>query len=60
MTEEQDREVPVEDFVTDERIAQTAYYKWLQRGCPPNDALTDWVEAHKELVQAAGKGFYGR
>ena len=53
MTEELDREVLEEDYETDERVAVAAYYKWLGRGCPLNDSLTDWVSAHKEYIQGA-------
>jgi PAS domain S-box-containing protein len=30
-------------------IALRAYSKWLERGCPPNTQLQDWVEAEAEL-----------
>lgn len=53
MSEEKDREVPEEDYATPGHVEVAAYYKWQHRGCPPNDPLTDWVEAHKELIQAA-------
>jgi hypothetical protein len=53
MTEEMDREVMEENYVTDERVAVAAYYKWQNRGCPHGDSLTDWVDAHKEWIQAA-------
>jgi hypothetical protein len=53
MSEERDREIPEESFVTMEHVEVAAYYKWISRGCPTDDALTDWVNAHKELVQAA-------
>jgi hypothetical protein len=53
MTEELDREVMEESYVTDERVAVAAYYKWQNRGCPHGDSLTDWVDAHKEWIQAA-------
>ena len=29
---------------------EAAYYRWMDRGCPPNDDLTDWVEIEKELM----------
>jgi hypothetical protein len=53
MSEERDREIPEESFVTREHLETAAYYKWLYRGCPHGDPLTDWVDAHKELIQAA-------
>jgi len=31
-----------------ESLEVAAYFHWLGRGCPENDALTDWVEAEKE------------
>ena len=53
MSEESDKEIPVESYVTQQHVEEAAYYKWLYRGSPSNDPLTDWVEAHKELIQAA-------
>ncbi len=53
MSEESDKEIPEESFVTMEHLKVAAYYKWIYRGCPHNDSLTDWVDAHKELIQAA-------
>ena len=53
MSEESDKEIPEESFVTPEHVEVAAYYKWRYRGCPHNDSLTDWVEAHKELIQGA-------
>ncbi len=53
MSEERDREIPQDSFVTDEHLEVAAYYKWLYRGCPPSDAITDWVDARKELKQAS-------
>jgi hypothetical protein len=53
MTEELDREVLEESYVTQERLAVAAYYKWQGRGCPADDSLADWVSAHKEMIQGA-------
>lgn len=53
MSEERDKEIPEESVVTMQHVEVAAYYKWQYRGCPANDALTDWVDAHKELIQAA-------
>ncbi len=53
MSEERDKEIPEESFVTNEHVELAAYYKWENRGCPLDDSLTDWVDAHKELKQAA-------
>ncbi|HEY5038786.1 MAG TPA: DUF2934 domain-containing protein [bacterium] len=52
MSEESDRELLEEDFVTNEHVELAAYYKWQHRGSPHGDALADWVNAHKELIQA--------
>ncbi|HET9869111.1 MAG TPA: DUF2934 domain-containing protein [bacterium] len=53
MTEESDREVLEESYVTRERLELAAYYRWRGRGCPMDDPLTDWVGAHKEMIQGA-------
>ena len=53
MSEESDKEIPEESVVTDKHVEVAAYYKWQFRGCPHGDSLTDWVNAHKELKQAA-------
>ena len=53
MSEERDKEIPEESFVTMDHVEVAAYYKWLSRGRPSGDPLTDWVNAHKELIQAA-------
>lgn len=29
-------------------VETAAYYHWLDRGCPPGDDLTDWIEAERE------------
>jgi Protein of unknown function (DUF2934) len=52
MSEEKDRETPQDSFLSLEHVEVAAYYKWLYRGCPQNDPLTDWVNARKELIQA--------
>ena len=52
MSEESDKELPEENYATEEHEEVAAYYRWLNRGCPANDSLTDWTEAHKEIVQA--------
>ncbi|HTA76332.1 MAG TPA: DUF2934 domain-containing protein [bacterium] len=53
MSEESDKEIPEECFVTDKLVEEAAYYKWLYRGCPTGDPIKDWVDARKELIQAA-------
>jgi hypothetical protein len=35
----------------DLRVA--AYYRWLSRGCPPGDDLTDWVAVEQEYEEEA-------
>ena len=37
----------VEAPAAQENLEVAAYFHWLGRGCPENDALTDWVEAEK-------------
>jgi hypothetical protein len=32
-----------------EEIARLAYVLWQQRGCPPESAETDWLEAEQQL-----------
>ena len=47
-----ERPTPVrgrENEVSQEDIEKAAYYHWLNRGCPNDDSLTDWVEAEREL-----------
>ena len=39
-----------ENEVNQEDIEKAAYYHWLNRGCPSDDSLTDWVEAERELA----------
>jgi hypothetical protein len=33
-----------------ENMREAAYYNWLNRGCPPNDELCDWVKMENDLV----------
>jgi hypothetical protein len=53
MSEESDREIPQDSFLTTDHLEVAAYYKWLYRGCPADDPLKDWVDARKELIQAS-------
>jgi hypothetical protein len=53
MSEESDREIPQDSFLTVDHVEVAAYYKWLRRGSPLNDPLTDWVDARKEQIQAS-------
>jgi hypothetical protein len=52
MSEESDRETLEEDYPTNEHVEVAAYYKWQSRGCPHGDSLSDWLSAHKEIMQA--------
>ena len=48
-----------ERMLSKEQLELAAYFHWLDRGCPENDALTDWVEAEKKWGQTpwiAGEG----
>jgi hypothetical protein len=42
LEKEEKMEVPTEYLET------AAYYFWLSRGCPIDDAQTDWEEAEKQ------------
>lgn len=33
-----------------------AYYHWINRGCPSNDDLTDWVEVERQWKSGTGAG----
>jgi hypothetical protein len=35
--------------LSDDRIAERAYFKWQQRGCAAGDDVRDWLEARDEL-----------
>lgn len=37
-----------ETHITQEQMELDAYYHWLERGCPSDDPLTDWVEVEKK------------
>jgi hypothetical protein len=36
--------------VSKEYQETAAYYRWMDRGCPHNDDLADWMEIEKELA----------
>lgn len=38
--------------ITAEQVAERAYFRWLERGCPPGSAEYDWLEAERELTAA--------
>jgi len=42
-----------EQEVSRESLEVAAYYHWLNRGCPQDDSLTDWLEAEKELSETS-------
>lgn len=35
--------------VTPEQVAQRAYFRWIERGCPVGTAEEDWIYAEQEL-----------
>lgn len=35
--------------LSDDQIAERAYFKWQERGCPTGDDLRDWLDARAEL-----------
>jgi hypothetical protein len=35
--------------VQKEELEVAAYFHWLERGCPSDDALTDWVEVENKF-----------
>jgi hypothetical protein len=32
-----------------EKSLESQYYRWLEKGCPMDDDLTDWVEVEKKF-----------
>lgn len=36
--------------VSPAEIAEAAYRRWVERGCPQGSAEEDWLEAEKELM----------
>jgi hypothetical protein len=49
-TKEKEKAVKPKKEIPREYLEVAAYYHWLNRGCPSNDDLSDWVEVEKELV----------
>jgi hypothetical protein len=52
---------PESHALVDERIAELAYQKWVERGQPISDGTEDWFAAraeleHEELAETAGAG----
>lgn len=44
----------VKESISREELEVAAYYHWLNRGCPHDDSLTDWVEVETELNHKGG------
>jgi len=42
--------------IAESDVARRAYDRYLARGCEPGHALDDWLDAERELQQAAGSG----
>ena len=38
-----------ENGASPSEIAEAAYLRWVERGCPQGSAEEDWLEAEKEL-----------
>ncbi|GEM_PF-2272224 len=39
---------PKTEASTKQDLEMAAYFHWLGRGCPSDDALTDWIEVEKK------------
>lgn len=39
-----------ENDVSPAEIAEAAYRRWVEHGCPQGSAEEDWLEAEKELL----------
>jgi len=35
--------------ITPEQVAERAYFRWIERGCPVGTAEEDWFHAEQEL-----------
>lgn len=42
--------------LSQEKIAQRAYEKWLKRGSPQGTEMLDWLEAENELKSEMSRG----
>ena len=40
---------PANPLPDEQEIAELAYQRWLERGCPQQSADEDWFEAEREL-----------
>lgn len=38
------------DSIDQAKIADRAYQRWVERGCPQGSAEEDWLEAERELT----------
>ena len=38
--------------ITPEQVAERAYFRWIERGCPVGTAEEDWLRAERELGAA--------
>lgn len=36
--------------ISKEELEVAAYFHWMNRGCPSNDSLSDWLEVEKEFT----------
>jgi hypothetical protein len=36
--------------ITPEQVAERAYFRWIERGCPVGTAEEDWLRAEQELA----------
>ncbi|HJT25189.1 MAG TPA: DUF2934 domain-containing protein [bacterium] len=39
-----------QDEMARSKMEVAAYYRWLERGCPMGDELTDWVEVERKYA----------
>ncbi len=46
---EKESSAKTREEVSKEKLEEAAYYHWLERGCPLDDSLTDWVEVEKKF-----------
>ncbi len=47
------KSLKAKEAVSREELEVAAYYHWLNRGCPKDDSLTDWVEVETEMNHKA-------
>ena len=44
-----------EALLSEEKIAERAYQKWISRGCPISDGTEDWFAARAELARESAE-----